>query len=313
MCMLLTIVTIILILWILAHLKTSRPDGALLTNIHPYRRLMSYIMPKRNESIVYFDIYVPADKLLSYLKAAKEKIDIDITHCLVAACGMMMIKNPQINRFISGRRLYQREKVAVTFSMMRKKLDKKSKLTAVKLEVDKNATFKELCETIHSKINYERSNVKTSADKEFNLLNLLPRPLLNLAINFAKLLDYFNLLPANFIKNDGMFTGMFVANLGSLGIDAGYHHLYEWGNCSSFCMASKIYDRPVLKEGKYVPQKILHLRFTFDERIENGYNAKDGAQTITEVLEDPYRYLGCLSDDKKGHRTFHESLFQDVK
>ena len=78
---LLLIITITL--WILAHLKTSRSDGFLLTNLHPFRRLMSYIMPTRNESVVYFDQYINADNLLSYLEEAKKKFNVDITHCLV--------------------------------------------------------------------------------------------------------------------------------------------------------------------------------------------------------------------------------------
>jgi hypothetical protein len=61
------------ILWILLALllvvliglefKTSRPDG-ILRNVHPYRRIMWFIMPGRNESVVYFDAYVDVTELL---------------------------------------------------------------------------------------------------------------------------------------------------------------------------------------------------------------------------------------------------------
>ena len=299
---------VVVVLWIIAHLKTSRPDGILVSKLHPFRRLMAYIMPTRNESVVYFDQYINADELLSYLEEAKKKFNVDVTHCLVAAAGIIMFKNPKMNRFISGLRLYQRKHVTVTFSMKRKKLNKEAKLTAVKLEISKDSTFRQLCDDIQRKITYERKDVSTSTDKELSLFNSLPRPLLKFAINIARTLDYFNLLPASFIKLDGMFTSMFIANLGSVGMHAGYHHLYEWGNCSSFTMASKIYDRPVFKDGKYVPQKTLHLRFTYDERIEDGHNANDGIQTFVSVLENPYKYLGCLKEDKTDHVTFEQSL-----
>ena len=57
-----------------------------------------------------------------------------------------------------------------------------------------------------------------------------------------------------------------------------------------------------------MPQKTLHLRFTYDERIEDGHNANDGIQTFVSVLENPYKYLGCLKEDKTDHVTFEQSL-----
>ena len=42
-----------------------------------------------------------------------------------------------------------------------------------------------------------------------------------MAANLLRVLDYFNLLPAFFIEGDGMYTSIFVANLGSVGMDPG--------------------------------------------------------------------------------------------
>ncbi|MBW2253746.1 MAG: hypothetical protein JRI25_04020, partial [Deltaproteobacteria bacterium] len=41
-------VAILLVLWVLAEMKTSRPDGDLI-KVHPYRRMLTFVMPKRNE------------------------------------------------------------------------------------------------------------------------------------------------------------------------------------------------------------------------------------------------------------------------
>ena len=41
-----------------------------------------------------------------------------------------------MNRFVVGRRLYQRDGVWITFSMKPKKLDKKAKLAAVKMQME---------------------------------------------------------------------------------------------------------------------------------------------------------------------------------
>ena len=56
-----------------ANAKKSRPDGYLVRGLHPYRRVMGFIMPTRNESVVYFDSYVDAEQLLAYLEKAGPK------------------------------------------------------------------------------------------------------------------------------------------------------------------------------------------------------------------------------------------------
>jgi len=297
---------VLFVAWIIAHTKTSRKDAKLISKIHPYRRMMAFIMPKRNESIVFYDIYIKADQLLKYIEAKKKDLSCDVTHLLVSATSLAAMKVPQMNRFVSGYRLYQRDQVQITFSMKRKRLNKKAKISAVKLTVDPSMTFANICQKTSEKINVERSEKKTYADKEFDLLNILPRPLLRLGVSLLKTLDYYNLLPVSFTKNDPMYSSFFIANLGSLGMPPGYHHLYEWGNCPFFMMAGLIGDKPVVKDGVYVPQKTLHLRVTYDERIEDGFTANSGIEVVKTVLENPQEYLGCMKSDGSDQFTFSE-------
>ena len=151
----------VFVLWVLASLKTSRPDGVWIKNLHPYRRLLGFIQPKAGTSVVYFDEFVKADNLLKFIEETRESAHIDMTHCLVAASGISMIKNPQMNRFAKGYRLYQRKGNYVSFSMKRKKLNKKAKVSAVKVKIDPDMTLHDLNKKIQSKINVERSSKKT--------------------------------------------------------------------------------------------------------------------------------------------------------
>jgi hypothetical protein len=125
----------------------------------------------------------------------------------------------------------------------------------------------------------------------------MPRPLLRAGVRIIKTLDYFNLLPASFIANDPLYTSMFVANLGSLDMDAGFHHLYEWGTCSAFMMAGRIEDRPVVEDGRVTVRRTLHARYTYDERADDGLNAGYALATLTRAVTNPYEYFGCLRDD----------------
>ena len=95
--------------------------------------------------------------------------------------------------------------------------------------------FSQLCQAIEDKISVERSLTKTYADKEYALLNRLPRFALRFGVWLIRKMDDYNLLPASFIDNDGLYCSAFIANLGSLKMEPGFHHLYEWGELSNFC------------------------------------------------------------------------------
>lgn len=283
-------------LWVLASAKTSRPDGALLRT-HPYRRLMFYIMPTRNESIVFFDAAVRAEPLESWLEQVNRRFHVDVTHAVVAGCHVALAANPRMNRFVAGKRLYQRAGRFITFSMKRKKLDREAKLSVVKLEMPDHESLRGFCDRLNATIAVERSDTRTYADKEFDLFNLLPRPVLRAAAGLLRVLDGYNLLPGAFIQTDGMYTSLFIANLGSVGMAPAYHHLYEWGNCPLFVMAGRVEERVIVDGGQPVVRRVLPLRFSYDERIEDGLNAGLAIADVVRVLEDPARYLGCVKDD----------------
>ena len=288
-----------LLLMFVFDFKKSRPDGFFVKNLHKYRTMMFYVMPTRNESVVYFDEYVDAEKLLEYAKRAEETFgtDVDVTHCVVAGCGVGFVENPKMNQFVMGYRLYERKGVWLSFSMKRKQLDKAAKLAVVKQELRDGMTFRDFCEEINAKINVERSGKRTYADKEYDTFTLIPRPILHRLVKVFRQLDYWNVLPGAFIVNDPMYTSMFIANLGSLGMGAGFHHLYEWGTCPLFLMVGKIEEKPVVRDGEVVIRPILHLRFSYDERVDDGLTASHGIRTLKEILENPYEGLGCLRED----------------
>ena len=107
---------LLVVLLLIAELKIHRPDGALLADLHPYRRLMQFVMPSRTESIVYFETKVRAEALEAYLPRAREAFGGNVTHAAVAAVAIGLARNPQLNRFVSGRRLYQRDGRWLTFA-----------------------------------------------------------------------------------------------------------------------------------------------------------------------------------------------------
>lgn len=281
------------VLWLALELKTSRPDGTL-AKIHPYRRMMPIIMPTRNESVVYFDHEIDATALLAYLEAHGPALGCTISHITVAATAAGIHKHQRLNRFVAGQRVYQRRGVWVSFSMKRKKLNAQAKIATIKLEVPGEMTLAGLCERVNAKINRERSDEETYLDKELSLFLRLPHFILKRAAKVLFWANNHNLLPGSFIREDAMFTSIFVANLGSLKMNPGYHHLYEWGNCPLFMMVGQIVQREItLPDGTRAVRPVLPMRFSYDERVEDGLSAGRGLKDMVSLLEDPEAMFGA--------------------
>lgn len=280
---------VVLAAWLALELKTSRPDGKLL-RVHPVRRIMHFIMPTRAESVVYFDAAADAERLLEWLASDRAK-GAHVTHVTVAAANIALAATPKMNRFVVGGRLYARHTRQLSFSMKRVRLDKEAAISTVKLEMRDGESFAELRARIDAGVGEERSGKKTSMDKELDLFNALPRPLLRLGVRLFRWADDHNVLPGSFIHGDPLYTSIFLANLGSLSMAPGYHHLFEYGTCPLFIMIGKVEERVVVRDGVPTVRPMLPLRFTYDERIEDGLNARFGIDRFVEILEDPERWL----------------------
>lgn len=248
-------------------------------------------MRTRNESLVYYDSYIHVEKLEEFLKTFENTPHkVTLTHAVLKAATLGFHENPKMNQYISGGRLYRRDKIELSFSLKKQKVSH-SPLKIIKMEFKATDPIEEIADRTNAALEVERSDKKTYVDKEVNLLTLLPCFLLSFLSWFARFLDYYNLLPYSFIRKDPLYASMFIANLGSLGMDAGFHHLYEYGTIPLFCVVGKIQEMPVAENGQVVVRRMLHIRWTYDERIDDGMTAGIGIATFVKAMEDPLRYL----------------------
>jgi hypothetical protein len=289
----------IFVCWWLLQLRTTRPDGTLLRDVQPYRRVLNHISNAPHDSWVLYDSYVNAEPLLAYVADSKRHTaagaapveHCDVIHCVIAAAGIALHATPELNRFVAGRRLYQRSSCAISFATKRKRMDPGSLLATIKLELPRAQPFAELCRRINDAIAHERSDAVTEQDKKLALLLKLPHALLGLSVWLARWADRHNLVARAAIESDPLFASLIITSLGSLGMPAAYHHLFEWGNCPLLLVIGKIEPRPVVVDGRVAVQQQLHLRFTYDERIDDGLTAGQGLRKLVEVLESPQRFL----------------------
>ena len=278
--------------------KTARPDGEYIgREIHPYRRMMPIIMPTKAESLVYMEMSVDASKLTNFVARSP----YTVTHVLVATAGHVLHTHGRINRFVAGGRLYRRRGVWVTFSAKRQKLNDRAKLATIKLELPKDAPLGQVAGQIDAVLEVERSDKDTYLDKELSLFLRLPHFALQVAQKLMSWANDHHLLPASFIKNDSLFTGVVIANLGSLGMGTATHHLYEWGNCPLFLVVGTAEPRVVPGPGgQPCVKSILPMTLTFDERIEDGLTTRAALDDMRAILEDPEAFFGGKSAPAQG-------------
>lgn len=267
-----------------------RSDGDVVKDVPAYRRIMPLIMPTRTQCAVYFEQRIEADQALDFIdrwNADHPDQKISFFHLLVHEVTRILHERPRMNRFVSGGRLYQRKGVWIAYSA-KKEMTDDAPVVALKKEFDPRAPFVEHVRALSHHVKEGKSDQKSAVDKELGLVFLLPLFIVKFLVRMLGVLDRWNLLPAGFIRNDPLYASVFLANLGSIKLDAAYHHNYEYGNISIFGTVGKLHRVLVARpDGSVANVREIILRWTFDERIEDGLYAAKSLEAVKRRLESP--------------------------
>jgi pyruvate/2-oxoglutarate dehydrogenase complex dihydrolipoamide acyltransferase (E2) component len=60
-------------------------------------------------------------------------------------------------------------------------------------------------------------------------------------------------------------------------------------------MVGKVEERALVEDGEVKVVKVIPMRWSFDERIDDGLSASFGMNMVREVLENPREHLGAPS------------------
>jgi len=266
-----------------------RPDGHVAVEVPAYRRFMPALMPTRTGSTVFFDQVVEveaAQRFVAETRAAHPDLHPTLFHLVLWALGRMFDRHPHLNRFVSGGRVYDRDGIWISFTV-KTELSDDGTLVEVKHRCDPAQPFADFVRDIESSVATARSGAEDLTDKELSLFLHLPPVLRRGVVLAAGLANALNVLPRAFIDGDPFFASAFVTNLGSVGIDAGFHHLYDYGTIPLFCAFGLVHEEVVAKDGVPVVTRVASLKFSYDERVEDGLYAARAVQYLCAVLEDP--------------------------
>jgi hypothetical protein len=256
-------------------------------DVSALRRFMPFISPRRNESLVYFRQEIDVEAALRLVERLNDgrppHARVTLFHLVLRGIARVLDDRPRLNRFVAGGRLWQRDGIWISFSA-KKAMSEAAPVTSVKLRFDPAESLDELSARIAAALDVGRSDAKSTADHEIAWLLRVPVPVTRLALRAAGWLDALGLLPRAMIDSDPLYASAFVANLGSVGLDAGYHHLWEHGNVSIFCVVGKI--QPAA-DGR----RAIELKWTYDERIEDGLYCARSLELLRGYLAEPESLL----------------------
>jgi len=280
-----------------------RSDGSPVGGLPALRRIMPYVMRGRNESAVYvetrFDVSRARKWLWAYNRAGGGE-PCTFLHLFLYGLRSVHREYPELDRFVSGRTIYQRIVPSISL-VVKESLDAHSPSYTVKLPLaDAGEALAAYSKRIAEIIRNAREHQERT-EREMTLLLRLPGWLVRVVMWLRDRVDEVNLLPFALIRDDPLYTSIFVANLGSLGLPDTYHHLYEYGTCSVFAVIAALQKTPVTDwDGTSEIREILPVRWTIDDRVADGFTCAAAFRLVQEYMEDPAKAFGAPEEAARG-------------
>ena len=265
-----------------------RSDGRKLKNIPPFFRIIPQVMRTRSDSQVYYDYDMPIKEMDEYInRKAAEGIKISYMNIVYAALVRLVALRPRLNRFVMNGRTFARNEIYISLAI-KKSLSDDGQETTIKLPFNGTENIFEIKEKLDSKINENKEIIKVNeTDALAKALSLIPNFLLKMAVSIIMFLDKHGMLPKFIIKASPFHTSAFLTNVASLGIDAIYHHLYDFGTTGVFLAMGKKKKSYIYDDENFKEEKCISLAFVCDERICDGYYFASSVKMVNRYLKKP--------------------------
>lgn len=265
-----------------------RSDGRKLKTIPPFFRVIPNIMLERADSQVYFKQDIPLKDMDAYIdKKAEEGIKLSYMNIIYAALVRILAERPYLNRFVMNGSLFARNKIYVSLAI-KKNFSDEGQETTIKLPFNGNENIFEVKEKLDAEIEKNKdTNTSNNTDIVAKSLSLIPDWALRIAVKILKFLDNHGAMPKAIISASPFHTSVFLTNVGSLGIDSIYHHLYNFGTTSMFFAMGKKKKSYVYDDDEIHEEKCITIAFVGDERICDGYYYATSFKLLSKYLKKP--------------------------
>ncbi len=275
----------------------DRRDGTLIRDIDAMHYVMPLMYPNRCDNEAFMSMAVDISNTEEYIRAYNKEHPegrISIFDLIIAAMLKTIELRPQMNRFIANKNVYQRNNITAAFTV-KKEFSDDGDETLARIVADENDTLAD----ISAKVRQQIAFCKKEDDESTDAMNVIKKlPVKHLIGAIARFLDRHGWMPQAVIATDPYQCSVVLSNLGSLGMNIGYHHLMNWGTTSIFVIVGTKKYRPHYDvQGNVTMKKEIDLSFTIDERISDGFYYGRSMKLLKKLVENPQLMEGKLSEE----------------
>ncbi len=265
-----------------------RSDGKKIKKLTPIFKIMPCVMLDRADSQVYFKQDIALKYLDEYIdRKAEEGIRLSYMNIIYAAIVRIIGERPRLNRFAMNGALYQRDKIYVSL-VIKKSLTDDGVETPLKLPFNGDENIFEIKNKLDAAIEKNKDvEASNKTDKLVSILSAIPSGLIRAIVKFLMFLDKHGIMPKKIIEASPFHTSVFLTNVGSLGIDSIYHHIYNFGTTSMFFSMGKKKKSYIYEDEEFKEEKCITLAFVGDERICDGYYYASSFKLLSKYLKKP--------------------------
>ncbi len=276
----------------------DRYDGWRVRNVDAVFSVIPFFLRTRMDAQNFFEEKVDIDHIEAFIKEHKEDIpDLSIMHVVMAAMVRLISQRPHLNRYVVWNKIFARNHINFSIAIKRS-LSDEGEETLIKPHFLPTDTLQDIVRKTKVEQNQNQQvGHQNSSDLISKILGILPEFLMRSVVFLLLHLDKVGLLPKFINDASPWHSSIFLTNIGSIGVESIYHHLYEFGTCSMFvAMGKKSRRHAISKSGEFKVHKSILLKFVMDERICDGFYYASSMRIFNKILSDPKLLL--LPPDK---------------
>lgn len=268
----------------------DRYDGRKLRSLDPFYKIIPYIMKTRIDAQNYFEEKIEISSTESFIIRKRKETGerISFLHVIIAAMVRTISQKPGINRFVAGQKIFARNEILISF-VLKKEFNEESPETTLKVKFNADDTFMDVVRKVNTAIEENQgSDTKNDTDKLAKLIMAIPGQLVRFLVWVLRCLDYIGIMPKIINRLSPFHTSVFITDLGSIGIQPVYHHLYDFGTTSSFvAFGIKMKEKVINSDNEITNKKYVRVCVVTDERIVDGHYFATAFKLYRNLIKKP--------------------------
>ena len=275
----------------MARKRGDRRDGTLLRHIDSMHYIMPLMYPNRCDNEAFVSEQIDLTRANAYLErknADNPEYRYNLFQLIVTAILKTITLRPKMNYFVANYNMYERNEVSAAFTIKKIFADNGGEALAFL-----HSKPTDNIDTVHDEIFRQVSFCRGDENKDpstasMDALQRLPLFLKKWLGRGARFLDRHGWMPRSVVATDPYQSSCVIANLGSIKLHSGYHHLTNWGTTSVMCIIGEKKPRPFYDEaGNIEMRDSIDLGLTIDERVADGYYYSKTIRLLRHLLENP--------------------------